>query len=946
MIEINWYWVILIAIIIIATAISIYMIYSSNLSNGDPIPTNIILKNKSGQPLEGITMWDSNGNVYNITESYQWLPNNTISFALAPISDNGSYQFYCANLTEDNTSMESEYMFNIISIQGKVFIEYLYNTPANSIEITATTTAGTYTPVQTFTNRVYTVTGTPLTNGVSAFPAAVRFTNNTGSGVNSINVSYFYVMDSDNNEYLDLENGATMYPDRKSSQRYDSSGNPITINLNKPIQLEFTVPITNNKYAIIYIVDTNQNDYTIVMLNKNNKVYITYPCNLHPSAFTIVASTIGAAAIEHSTSPNPNPNSNEIQILSNSPNSIFPVNTVIPITVIQNQDLVKKKVIVIGAGLAGMTSAQLLLDNGFDVQVLEARNRIGGRLWTSSDIFSFNGQGVPIDVGASWIHGDRNQPLMYLKGKGNIDVWDDAEMRYIFSNGVRMPQNQQSAIESAKNTVWHWLEDQGVAPSDYPQLTAAGQTTIKGVMEANRSFVIMDTSGNTAPGVCTDQCGKIAYNDIWQRAADNSGSNLSDLGAPGFTVGQPVVGKELIVIKGNSQMINAVSTAETQFTNVTLNVEVSNINYSDPRQVVVTDTKRNTYTADYVICTIPLGVLQKPNKVADLFTPDWPASKVASMGKMGFGLLTKYFMIFPYSFWSAEEQIVLLPVDPTSYVYFPSVETAKSTGVINDTDLNDWLTQLTNTQLTLVNFERVTTNYGKVPMLVATFPADLGWIAERIYANDLATNRTRLTDMIYTRLQNAFSTWWTNNIPETPPVGVTTAIPRPTKVYCTPWSTETYTMGAYSYIATGGGSTDVENVAAAIGNNKVQFAGEHTDRQYIATMAAAFRSGYTAVNNILVDCGKTAITIPGPAPIPTNVTAVGGDASATVSFTGSPLATSYTIVPSYGTVRATGATSPIVISGLQAGTYTFTVYSNNNSGGSSSSQKSNSVYVS
>ena len=41
------------------------------------------------------------------------------------------------------------------------------------------------------------------------------------------------------------------------------------------------------------------------------------------------------------------------------------------------------KIIVIGAGIAGLGAAKVLHDAGFDVEVLEARDRLGGRLWTN-----------------------------------------------------------------------------------------------------------------------------------------------------------------------------------------------------------------------------------------------------------------------------------------------------------------------------------------------------------------------------------------------------------------------------------------------------------------------------------------------------------------------------------------------------------------------------------
>ena len=57
-------------------------------------------------------------------------------------------------------------------------------------------------------------------------------------------------------------------------------------------------------------------------------------------------------------------------------------------------------VIVIGAGVAGLSAARVLADAGKRVVVVEARDRIGGRMWTHPDAMS-----VPIELGAQFIHG-------------------------------------------------------------------------------------------------------------------------------------------------------------------------------------------------------------------------------------------------------------------------------------------------------------------------------------------------------------------------------------------------------------------------------------------------------------------------------------------------------------------------------------------------------------
>jgi cation diffusion facilitator CzcD-associated flavoprotein CzcO len=56
------------------------------------------------------------------------------------------------------------------------------------------------------------------------------------------------------------------------------------------------------------------------------------------------------------------------------------------------------EVVVIGAGAAGIAAARLLHDNGVNVAVLEARDRIGGRVWTvrATDV------AVPIELGAEF----------------------------------------------------------------------------------------------------------------------------------------------------------------------------------------------------------------------------------------------------------------------------------------------------------------------------------------------------------------------------------------------------------------------------------------------------------------------------------------------------------------------------------------------------------------
>ncbi len=63
-------------------------------------------------------------------------------------------------------------------------------------------------------------------------------------------------------------------------------------------------------------------------------------------------------------------------------------------------------VVIVGAGMTGLTAARGLMDKGLSVAVLEARDRIGGRAFTESTTF-----GVPYDHGCAWLHSADVNPV-------------------------------------------------------------------------------------------------------------------------------------------------------------------------------------------------------------------------------------------------------------------------------------------------------------------------------------------------------------------------------------------------------------------------------------------------------------------------------------------------------------------------------------------------------
>lgn len=89
----------------------------------------------------------------------------------------------------------------------------------------------------------------------------------------------------------------------------------------------------------------------------------------------------------------------------------------------------KKSVGIIGGGLAGLTAAYLLKRDGFDITVIEARKKLGGRIYTKySDIEA------PIELGATWL-GKKHTQLIALLSELGLEIFE----QYMGQNAVYEP---------------------------------------------------------------------------------------------------------------------------------------------------------------------------------------------------------------------------------------------------------------------------------------------------------------------------------------------------------------------------------------------------------------------------------------------------------------------------------------------------------------------------
>lgn len=95
-----------------------------------------------------------------------------------------------------------------------------------------------------------------------------------------------------------------------------------------------------------------------------------------------------------------------------------------------------ERIVVVGAGMAGLVAARLLHDSGFTVTVVEARGRIGGRTWTDDRV------GAPVDLGGSWVHGVDGNPLTLWCEKLGIDLVESQGERLLIDKRATSPTRE------------------------------------------------------------------------------------------------------------------------------------------------------------------------------------------------------------------------------------------------------------------------------------------------------------------------------------------------------------------------------------------------------------------------------------------------------------------------------------------------------------------------
>jgi monoamine oxidase len=305
-----------------------------------------------------------------------------------------------------------------------------------------------------------------------------------------------------------------------------------------------------------------------------------------------------------------------------------------------------RRVIVVGAGLAGLAAARDLVVAGAEVVVLEARDRIGGRIWTSR-----HWPDLPMDMGASWIHGVKGNPLTALADAAEAARVDTSYDSALALDGAGQEVDLTDAYDLAEAVV----EDARARVDDN-----------------DRDLALQDAVTGGADWQAADKATRRLIRHVVNGAVEAEyGGDWSEVSAWFFDESEEFEGGDMLFPDGFDQIVQHLARGLDIRTG-----QVVTALAPDGAGVAVTLADGRQLAADHVVLTVPLGVLQ----AGDIdFGAALAADRVAAIDTLGMGLLNKCWLRFDRVAWPSDVDWIEW-IGPEDGVWSQWLSLTKATG--------------------------------------------------------------------------------------------------------------------------------------------------------------------------------------------------------------------------------------------------------------------------
>lgn len=279
-----------------------------------------------------------------------------------------------------------------------------------------------------------------------------------------------------------------------------------------------------------------------------------------------------------------------------------------------------RSVIVIGAGMAGAAAARRLADSGVTVTVIEARGRVGGR------VYSDTAWGQPVEMGAAWVHGVRGNPMVPLAA----------------ASGLRL------------------------VPSDYDDSidrdTVTGRPSTDAEDVADQLDDLVGDLEDAEPRSSTSTAQWLRANDwpsgrmqAWAEQTtivQEYGLDTSRLGAQAFSEGEDQRGGDAFVVGGYQAIPQALLSGLEVRTSTPVAGVVA-VRESGRDGVRLDLSTGSSLVADGVVVAVPLALLQQRTPAID----PMPRTVAAALGRLATGNLEKVILRYDEQWWGPERVI-------------------------------------------------------------------------------------------------------------------------------------------------------------------------------------------------------------------------------------------------------------------------------------------------